>query len=153
MNGDSNTTVINTDHLNNGVWHWDASVGFILMMALRKLIAPGIEETPTKRRGQNCKRDGSSPMSSVSRRWSSRRSACHSPSLRHWCEWDRGWEEPEASVTGEAVLGALVISETSQLPKPPVTAGITVKEKTDEGVGCHCCVVDSGVSEPCSGVT
>lgn len=48
------------------------------------------------------------------------------------------------------MLGALVISETSQLPKPPVMAGITVKEKT-EGVGCHCCVVDSGVSEPCSG--
>lgn len=27
------------------------------------------------------------------------------------------------------MLGALVISETSQLPKPPVMAGITVKEK------------------------
>lgn len=62
-----------------------------------------------------------------------------------------GGRNLEASVTGEAVLGALVISETSQLPKPPVMAGITVKEKTDEGVGCHCCVVDSGVSEPSSG--
>lgn len=36
----------------------------MLMMALRKLIAPGIEETPTKCREQNRKVDGSSSMSS-----------------------------------------------------------------------------------------
>ena len=79
MNGNSNTTVINTEHTNNGVWHWDGSVGFTLMIALRKLIAPRIEETPTKCREPNRKGDGSSSMSSVSWQWSLRSSACSAP--------------------------------------------------------------------------
>lgn len=54
---------------------------------------------------------------------------------------------------GEAVVGAPVNTETSQLPNPPVMTGITVKKKIDEGMGCLCCFVDLGISEPCSRVT
>lgn len=40
-NDNSNsTTVIKTNHTNNGIWYWDIAGGFILITVILKLIVP-----------------------------------------------------------------------------------------------------------------
>lgn len=36
----NSTTVIKTNHTNNGIWYWDIARGFILITVILKLIVP-----------------------------------------------------------------------------------------------------------------
>ena len=129
----SSTAVINTDHTNRGVWYCDIAGGFILMIVVIKLMAPRIEETPARckekmvrsteapawarlpARGGYTVQPVPAPASIIEDARSSRKEGGRSQKLMLF-------------IRGNAMSGAPIIRGTSQLPKPPIIIGITIKK-------------------------
>lgn len=127
------TAVMSTDHTNNGVWYWERAGGFILIIVVMKLIAPKMDETPAKWREKMVKsteapawarlpaRGGytvqpvPAPASTIDEARRSRNEGGNSQKLILF-------------IRGNAISGAPIIRGTSQLPKPPIIIGITMKK-------------------------
>lgn len=129
----SSTAVIKTDHTNRGVWYCDIAGGFMLMMVVIKLMAPRIEEMPARcrekivrsteapawarlpARGGYTVQPVPAPASTIEDARSNRKEGGRSQKLILF-------------IRGNAMSGAPIIRGTSQLPKPPIIIGITIKK-------------------------
>lgn len=127
------TAVMSTDHTNSGVWYWERAGGFILIIVVMKLIAPRMDETPARWREKMVKsteapawarlpaRGGytvqpvPAPASTIDEAKRSRNEGGNSQKLMLF-------------IRGNAISGAPIIKGTSQLPKPPIIMGITMKK-------------------------
>lgn len=129
----SSTAVIRTDQINRGVLYCVIGVDFILIQVVMKLIAPRIDETPAKcnekitrsTEAPACARFAASggytvqpvpaPASTPEEASRSSREGGRSQKLMLF-------------IRGKAMSGAPIIRGTSQLPKPPIMTGITIKK-------------------------
>lgn len=127
------TAVISTDHTKSGVWYCVSVGGFMLMQVVMKLIAPRIDEAPARCREKitrsteapACDRFAArggytvhpvpAPASTPDEASSSRSEGGRSQKLILF-------------IRGNAISGAPIMSGTSQLPKPPIITGITIKK-------------------------
>lgn len=127
------TAVIKTDHTNKGVWYWVMAGGFMLMIVVMKLIAPKMEDTPARcsekitrsteapgcdmfpARGGYTVQPVPAPASKVEDASRRRSDGGRSQKLILF-------------IRGNAMSGAPIIKGISQLPKPPIIMGITMKK-------------------------
>lgn len=127
------TAVIKTDQTNNGVWYWVMVEGFMLIHVVIKLIAPKIDETPAR-----CKEKivRSTEAPACARLLASGGYTVHPvPAPASTPEDARRRRNDGGSsqklmlfIRGNAMSGAPIINGTSQLPKPPIITGITIKK-------------------------
>lgn len=127
------TAVTKTAQTNRGVWYWEMAGGFILIIVVIKLIAPRIEDTPARwsekivrsteapawamfpARGGYTVQPVPAPASTPDEARRSRKDGGKSQKLMLF-------------IRGKAMSGAPIIRGTSQLPKPPIITGITMKK-------------------------
>ncbi|MEY6407867.1 hypothetical protein WJF24_23575 [Salmonella enterica subsp. enterica serovar Corvallis] len=127
------TAVIKTAHTNKGVWYCEVAGGFMLMIVVIKLIAPRIEDTPAKCREKMVKSTEApawarllakggytvqpvpAPASTPEDAKSKRNDGGRSQKLILF-------------IRGKAISGAPIMRGISQLPKPPIITGITIKK-------------------------
>lgn len=127
------TAVISTDQTNNGVWYCVMAGGFMLIIVVMKLIAPRIEDTPARCSEKMVRSTDApacaklpasggytvhpvpAPASTIDEASKRRNDGGRSQKLMLF-------------IRGNAMSGAPIISGTSQLPKPPIIIGITIKK-------------------------
>lgn len=127
------TAVIRTDQTNRGVWYWERAGGFMLIMVVIKLIAPRIDDTPARWREKMARSTDApawarlpasggytvqpvpAPASTIEEARRRRNEGGRSQKLMLF-------------IRGKAISGAPIIKGTSQLPKPPIIIGITMKK-------------------------
>lgn len=127
------TAVIRTDQTNRGVWYCVMAGGFMLIIVVMKLIAPRIEDTPAKcsekmvrstdapacaklpANGGYTVQPVPAPASTIDDASRRRNDGGKSQKLILF-------------IRGNAMSGAPIIRGTSQLPKPPIIIGITMKK-------------------------
>lgn len=125
--------VIRIDHTKRGVWYWEMAGGFMLIIVVIKLIDARMEETPAKCKEKIVKSTDApacarfpanggytvhpvpAPASTPAEANNRRKEGGRSQKLMLFNR-------------GKAMSGAPIIKGTSQLPKPPIMMGITMKK-------------------------
>lgn len=129
----SNTAVISTAQTNNGIWYIVMAVGFILMIVVMKLMAPRMEDTPA-RCSEKIVRSTDAPA------WARlpasggytvqpvpAPASTPDEARRRRKEGGRS-QKLILFIRGNAMSGAPTIRGISQLPKPPIMIGMTIKK-------------------------
>lgn len=127
------TAVIRTAHTNKGVWYCEMAGGFMLIIVVMKLIAPRIEDTPARCREKMVRSTEAPACARFPARGGYTVHPVPAPASTPE-EAKRSRKEGGRSqklmlfIRGNAMSGAPIMRGTSQLPKPPIIIGITIKK-------------------------
>jgi hypothetical protein len=129
----NSTAVINTDHTNKGIRSKDIPGLRILITVVIKFTAPKIEETPAKCKEKIAKSTEDPPWAILAAKGGYTVHPVPAPTSTILLDTKRVNEGGNIQklilfIRGKAISGAPSIKGTSQLPKPPIIIGITMKK-------------------------
>jgi len=127
------TAVIRTAHTNRGIWYMETVVGFMLIIVVIKLIAPKIEEIPARCKEKMVRSTDAPACARFPDKGGYTVHPVPAPAStpeeakRRRNEGGRS-QKLMLFIRGNAISGAPSIRGISQLPKPPIIIGITMKK-------------------------
>jgi len=127
------TAVIRTAQTKRGVWYWVEAGGFMLIMVVMKLIAPRIDETPARWREKIVRSTEAPAWAKLLASGGYTVQPVPAPASTP-AEASKRKKEGGSSqklmlfIRGKAMSGAPNIRGISQLPKPPIIIGMTIKK-------------------------
>jgi len=127
------TAVMRTAQTKRGVWYWVEAGGFMLIIVVMKLIAPRIDETPARWSEKIVRSTEAPAWAKLLARGGYTVQPVPVPASTP-AEASKRKKEGGSNqklmlfIRGKAMSGAPSISGISQLPKPPIMIGMTIKK-------------------------
>lgn len=130
--------IIGVDQINNGVWYWGMSAGFLLKIVVIQVIAPRPEETAAKCKDKVVRSSEAPAWARLLARGGCtlqpvQEAASTTDDMKRNKEGGSS-QKLTAFLPGNALSGAPVTGGTNQFPNPPIITGTTIKKiVTNEG--------------------